>query len=45
MVEEGQPAPDFELESDTAERVRLSSSRGSPVVLYFYPRDDTPTGI
>jgi peroxiredoxin Q/BCP len=42
MVEEGQPAPDFELESDAGERVRLSSLRGSPVVLYFYPRDDTP---
>jgi peroxiredoxin Q/BCP len=42
MVEEGTQAPDFELESDTGERVRLSSLRGSPVVLYFYPRDDTP---
>jgi thioredoxin-dependent peroxiredoxin len=42
MVEEGKPAPDFELTSDTGERVRLSSLRGSPVVLYFYPRDDTP---
>src|SRR5262245_19371321 len=41
-VEEGQPAPDFELPSDSGERVRLSSLRGSPVVLYFYPRDDTP---
>ena len=42
MVEEGKPAPDFELTSDTGERVRLSSFRGSPVVLYFYPKDDTP---
>jgi thioredoxin-dependent peroxiredoxin len=42
MVEEEQPAPDFELESDTGERVQLSSLRGRPVVLYFYPRDDTP---
>ena len=42
MVEEGQPAPDFELESDTGERVRLSSYRGQPVVLYFYPKSDTP---
>jgi peroxiredoxin Q/BCP len=41
-AEEGAPAPDFELESDTGERVRLSSLRGRPVVLYFYPRDDTP---
>ena len=42
MVEEGKPAPDFELTSDSGERVRLSSLRGTPVVLYFYPRDDTP---
>jgi len=41
-VTEGSPAPDFELESDAGERVRLSSFRGSPVVLYFYPKDDTP---
>jgi peroxiredoxin Q/BCP len=42
MVEEGKPAPDFELTSDSGERVRLSSLQGKPVVLYFYPRDDTP---
>ena len=42
MVEEGKPAPDFELESDTGETVRLSELRGKPVVLYFYPKDDTP---
>jgi peroxiredoxin Q/BCP len=42
MVEEGKPAPDFELRSDHGERVKLSSLRGSPVVLYFYPKDDTP---
>src|SRR5919109_4279177 len=42
IVEEGKPAPDFELESDTGERVRLSDLRGRPVVLYFYPKDDTP---
>ena len=42
MVEEGRPAPDFELTSDTGDRVRLSSFRGRPVVLYFYPKDDTP---
>ena len=41
-VEVGDAAPDFELESDQGERVRLSSLRGSPVVLYFYPKDDTP---
>ena len=42
MVEEGKPAPDFELPSDSGERVRLSDLRGKPVVLYFYPKDDTP---
>jgi peroxiredoxin Q/BCP len=42
VVEEGKPAPDFELPSDTGETVRLSDLRGKPVVLYFYPRDDTP---
>ena len=36
------PAPDFSLRSDAGETVTLSSLRGSPVVLYFYPRDDTP---
>jgi thioredoxin-dependent peroxiredoxin len=41
-VTEGSPAPDFELESDAGEQVRLSSFRGKPVVLYFYPKDDTP---
>jgi peroxiredoxin Q/BCP len=42
VVEEGKPAPDFELESDSGEMVRLSDLRGKPVVLYFYPKDDTP---
>jgi thioredoxin-dependent peroxiredoxin len=42
MVTEGKPAPDFELKSDTGESVRLSSLHGKPVVLYFYPKDDTP---
>jgi len=41
MVEEGSPAPDFELQSDTGEIVRLSELRGRPVVLYFYPKDHT----
>jgi thioredoxin-dependent peroxiredoxin len=42
MVEEGKPAPDFALTSDAGEHVRLSDLKGKPVVLYFYPRDDTP---
>jgi peroxiredoxin Q/BCP len=42
VVQEGQPAPDFELTSDACETVRLADLRGKRVVLYFYPRDGTP---
>jgi peroxiredoxin Q/BCP len=42
VIEEGTPAPDFELGADDGGRVRLSDLRGRPVVLYFYPKDDTP---
>jgi thioredoxin-dependent peroxiredoxin len=42
LIKEGLPAPDFTLASDSGERVTLSQFRGLPVVLYFYPRDDTP---
>src|SRR3954464_9069610 len=42
VIEEGKPAPDFELPSDSGETVKLSELRGKPVVLYFYPKDDTP---
>ena len=42
MIEQGNPAPDFELRSDSGETVKLSDFRGQPVVLYFYPKDDTP---
>ena len=42
MVEAGKPAPDFALASDAGETVRLADLRGKRVVLYFYPRDDTP---
>jgi peroxiredoxin Q/BCP len=41
VIEEGTPAPDFALQSDAGETVRLSDLRGKPVVLYFYPKDDT----
>jgi thioredoxin-dependent peroxiredoxin len=41
-IEPGQPAPDFEAATDSGDRVSLSSLRGRPVVLYFYPKDDTP---
>jgi peroxiredoxin Q/BCP len=42
MVEEGKPAPTFTLTSDSGQQVSLESLRGRRVVLYFYPRDDTP---
>ncbi|MDQ3672533.1 MAG: redoxin domain-containing protein, partial [Actinomycetota bacterium] len=42
MIEEGKPAPIFMLPSDSGVDVSLESFRGAPVVLYFYPRDDTP---
>ena len=42
MINEGDQAPDFTLQSDAGTEVTLSSLRGRPVVLYFYPRDDTP---
>ena len=42
MVNEGDSAPDFTLRSDAGDEVTLSSLRGRPVVLYFYPKDDTP---
>jgi peroxiredoxin Q/BCP len=41
-VEEGETAPDFTLPSDDGGQVKLSDLRGKPVVLYFYPKDDTP---
>jgi peroxiredoxin Q/BCP len=42
VIDEGKPAPDFELQSDSGENVKLSDFHGRPVVLYFYPKDDTP---
>ncbi len=42
MVTEGEPAPGFTLTSDSGAQVRLSDFRGKQVVLYFYPKDDTP---
>jgi peroxiredoxin Q/BCP len=42
MIEKGSPAPDFTLSSDTRGDVTLSTLRGKKVVLYFYPKDDTP---
>jgi len=42
MLKEGDKAPDIHLASDTGEPFRLSSLKGQKVVLYFYPRADTP---
>lgn len=42
VVEKGSIAPDFTLESDDRGPVTLSELRGKKVVLYFYPKDDTP---
>ncbi|WP_306044185.1 peroxiredoxin [Nioella sp. MMSF_3534] len=42
MIDAGQTAPDFTLPRDGGTDVTLSSLKGGPVVLYFYPRDDTP---
>ena len=42
MIHPGEQAPDFELETDGGEKLRLSDLRGRPVVLFFYPKDATP---
>lgn len=42
MIQEGKKAPDFTLPSSEGGRVNLKKLRGKPVVLYFYPKDDTP---
>ena len=42
MVEEGTPAPAFEAQTDDGETVTLDDLHGKPVVLFFYPKDDTP---
>jgi peroxiredoxin Q/BCP len=42
MVEVGQTAPDFEAKDQNGEKITLSQFKGKKVVLYFYPRDNTP---
>ena len=42
MIQPGTPAPDFQIPDQNGETVSLSSFRGQKVVLYFYPRDNTP---
>ena len=42
MLDVGRPAPDFEAVDHNGNRVRLSDLRGQKVVLWFYPKADTP---
>lgn len=42
VIAENQKAPDFELQDENEVVRKLSEYRGSPVILYFYPKDDTP---
>ena len=42
MLSAGTTAPDFTARLDDGSELTLSSLRGQPVVLYFYPKDDTP---
>lgn len=42
MIEVGKPAPAFSLLDQAGKTVTLAGCKGSPVVLYFYPKDDTP---
>ena len=42
LVEEGRKAPAFSLKDQTGKAQRLADFAGRPVVLYFYPKDDTP---
>jgi peroxiredoxin Q/BCP len=41
MPQDGDKAPDFELPTDGGEALKFASLKGKPVVLYFYPKDDT----
>jgi len=42
MLKVGDPAPDFEVLDHNGNRVKLSDYRGKKVVLWFYPKADTP---
>jgi peroxiredoxin Q/BCP len=41
MLQNGDKAPDFDLPTESGDNVKLSRLKGKPVVLYFYPKDDT----
>ena len=42
MLQAGDKAPDFDLMADDGKQVRLKDLKGKSVILYFYPKDDTP---
>ena len=42
MIKEGEKAPNFILDSDDGKRISLSDFQGKKIVLYFYPKDNTP---
>lgn len=42
MLKEGEKAPEFTTQDENGNEVKLSDFRGQRVVLYFYPKDDTP---
>jgi peroxiredoxin Q/BCP len=42
MLKEGDPAPDIQVRTDTGDEFRLSDMKGKRMVLYFYPKADTP---
>ena len=42
MLKEGDIAPDFTVKDENGTEVKLADLRGQKVVLYFYPKDDTP---
>jgi peroxiredoxin Q/BCP len=42
MLNVGDQAPDFTLQSDDGNEVSLASLQGKPVIVYWYPKDDTP---
>jgi peroxiredoxin Q/BCP len=42
LLKPGDTAPEFTLETDSGETISLSALKGKPIVLFFYPKDDTP---
>ncbi len=42
MLQEGNPAPAFDMLNEDGKKIKLSEFKGEPVVLYFFPKADTP---